>query len=383
MLAKDLLVTARASPRAIAAAFDPASNAWAISNAYEATPGNFSVELRKATASGSTLTFSEAVSPLDPAVTIVPNAFDPSIATAGSMSLVLLVWADARLGDGNGLLEVFGQFFDLSGASPVKVGANFSISEKPGSDEHAPRVVFDSVNEEFWVAWADDRDFATVPGGRFAYARSVGMDGTLGAEVRLGDATTWQDGLHAAAGSAGTLFVWSAFSEQDGIGRYRARLSTADMRDEIELYASPSLVPAPPAVAWDRARCRFLVVWQETNGGSAADKQLYGALLAPDATVIRPRFQITSQAAGAGSPRLDWASGSSSFVATFGSWDDAQAYTLELDGEGNPVGAPESVHESVPDKGTYFHEVAAGDGEVLVISNDDYLRVDATLLGVR
>jgi hypothetical protein len=376
-IAKDFQV-ANGSERSIAIGFDPSSQAFVESNVFESGSGTFTLELRKIDVASGQLTPSQAIVPIDSSVSFVPNAFDPSLAAASSGALVLLVWADARLGNGNGMLEVFGQLFDVSGSQPTRVGNNFSVSQQPASDEHAPHVVFDPSAQKFWVAWADDRDMATIPGGRYEYARTVALDGTLGSELALGDATTWQDGVHAAVGSSGTLFVWSEYSDAEGWGRYSARLTGA--QNPVVLYQSTSLSPAPPGVAWDSARCRFLVVWQQTDSANASDKQLWATILGPDASVVRPAFRITTQPDGAGAPHLDYSSATATFVVTFGSWLTPDAYALELDGNGDPMGSPESIHATAPANGTYFQDLAAGDGSIVVLANDDYVRVDATLL---
>jgi len=374
---KDLLVTGANSQRAIAIRHSPSAEAWAIANVI-AEAGAFPIELRRATLGSGNLGLSSAVRVLDTSVAANTNAFDPSIAAETKSSRVLVVWADDRLGNGNGLLEVFGQFFDLGGSAPVKVGNNFVVSQVPKSSEHTPHVVFDDAEQRFWVAWADDREMATKPGGRHEYARSVGKDGSLGTELALGDETQWQDGVHAAVGSDGPLFVWSEYSDIDGFGRYRARLAKGTTL--LTLHQSNSLVPAPPAIAWDRARCRFLALWQETASANAPDKQIWGAVLAPDGSVVKPRFQITSHVPGAGSPTLEYAAKTATFVATFGSWTDPDAFFVELDGDGVALGSPVSIHSTPPAKGTYYHALAPSDSGLLLISNEDYARLEATVL---
>jgi hypothetical protein len=65
-----------------------------------------------------------------------------------------------------------------------------------------------------------------------------------------------------------------------------------------------------------------------------------------------------------------------------GAWEDAQCWVLELDAEGNPFGAARSMHQTPPNNGTFFLDIAAGGRDAVAISNEDYIRIEALLLAL-
>ena len=97
---------------------------------------------------------------------------------------------------------------------------------------------------------------------------------------------------------------------------------------------------------------------------------------------MRAPFQITSEPAGAGSPHLVHSAASATFLLSYGTWESAEAYVVELDADGDPLSAARSMHASPPAKGSYFQDIAAGDGHALAITNEDYARIEGALLTI-
>jgi hypothetical protein len=341
------------------------------------------LELVAARPNASTLELGAAIRVTDAAAPDSSNAGWPSIAATDDGSQLLVVWGDDRQAGGVGPIEILGQFFDASPSGLVKRGQNFLISTQPATNDWRPRAIFAPGADRFWVAWADDRNFDSLPGGRHLYARSVGLDGSLGAELELADGAPWQDGVHGAAAAGRVLFVWGQLRETADpiVVQHRARfvdaVSEQPVGEPFTLFERASVTPAPAAIAWDAERCRYLVAWQESD-----NRQIWGNLLDPSGSTIRAAFQITSESAGAGSPHLAWSSATRSFLLAYGTWESSEAYVVELAGDGTPLGPARSMHAAPPTNGTYFQDIAAGDGHALAISNEDYATIEGALLSI-
>jgi hypothetical protein len=307
------------------------------------------------------------------------NAGAPSLAVGKGGADLVAVWSDDRAGSGNGPQSIHGQFFDASPAGLAKRGANFRISTQAATNDWRPHVVHHAASGRYWVAWADDRSFATQDGGRFLYARSLSSDGTLGPDLMLGDGMPWQDGVRAAATAGRLLFVWGELvaGADPFVARHRARFldpSSGALSEPLALFEAAGANLVPAGVASDPARCRILVIWQES-----ANQQIWGTLIDETGKSLRPRFQITSDPEGAGTPKLVFSAASASFLMSYSTWQSSEARLLELDAEGNPLGAARSVHGTPPTNGTYAHDLAAGGREALSMTNEDYERIEAAL----
>jgi hypothetical protein len=185
--------------------------------------------------------------------------------------------------------------------------------------------------------------------------------------------------VRAASDGQRVLFVWGHADESTDpiVSRHLARSVDAASGEKSALrtiFERENAVLAPPAVARDTQRCRFLIVWQESD-----NQQIWGRLEADDGSTLRDRFQITTTEAGSGSPHLAFSTASSTFLLGYGSWLDAEAWVVELGATGDPLGPARSMHDAPPQNGTYFQDIASGQGHALAISNEDYNRIEGAL----
>jgi hypothetical protein len=369
---------------------DPRSATFAVSYVLGAS-GPLRTYLRTVATDGATPVAGTRIAAEDDDFCAPCNSgpMDLAFASGAGSSLGLVVFVDDRLGNGNGLLEIWGQLFSVApgGGPPSKLGVNFDISQTPTTGDDAPAAAYEPDAGRFVAFWSDDRDAPAHPGEdrRDIYGRSVGSDGSLGAEFKLADDARWQTGANAVAGGGRVMVAWTDYV-LDGGGNLaigvRARLVDAAASTTagpiIELYR-PGVFQDPPAIAYDDRACQFLVTWPEAAGPGGM--QIAGAVLDTSGAIVRERFVLASPQGGAGVPRLAYDHATRSYLLTFHAWQSNDAFSLELDADGTPVGEPASIHTTVPGLGTFFEPVAAGPApSFLITSLEDYARIEATLL---
>jgi len=305
-------------------------------------------------------------------------------ASTGPDSRLLAVWEDDRLGHGQGYREVYGRFLGVSPGPVIEpLGDDFAVSEIPELEEYLPAVAWDEGAGRFLVAWSDDRDRPTVgTDARRLFGRTVGLDGSLGTEVRLGGDALWQV-MPSIAGSGGRgrfLVVWGDYDPVGGSldAGYRARVvdgATGEpVSDVLTLVRYGDLMYDRPAVAWQPWARAWLLAWTQPYTIRASWISEDGVLLSTGEVLAEP-------AEGAGAPRLEYAPATHSFVLAYHSWFTSDAWLQELDPSGVPVGERLDVNAATPPLGTFWHPVAtSGDDAVaLVAPSLDYRRITASV----
>jgi hypothetical protein len=237
-------------------------------------------------------------------------------------------------------------------------GASFSITKLPNQHEYTPSAAWDGGAGVFFVSWSDDREEKSVKDGRLLYGKTVGNDGSLGAEVRLGGTSRWQTGA-GVAGSAGAgrfLVAWGDYDLNPGIDAgYRARVVDGKGQPAsavIELARYGDHIYDPVSIAWQPCKQAWLVAWMR-------QEKIYGSWVSLDGKVLANDLVLGDHAEGAGAARLIWAPATRSFALSFHAWKTENAWVQELDAGGGRVGAPKTVNASMPSLGTFWHPLAA------------------------
>jgi hypothetical protein len=188
----------------------------------------------------------------DPLTDCMP---DPRVVWNAAESEYLVVWQDGRHEDTRGR-DILGR---RVGADGAKMGGSLRVSGRAAvGDEGAPALAWNAADNEYLVAWHDERDSGQ---GADIYARRIGADGTrLGRERRVSGPTATGD-------------EWFA------------------------------------AVAWDGASNQYLLVWEDERDWDILRWEIYGRLLAADGTPSGSDVRIDSLVAGALDDQLRPAAG--------------------------------------------------------------------------
>ncbi|MCK6530281.1 hypothetical protein L6R50_22910 [Myxococcota bacterium] len=369
-----------ASVRSSPVAWDPVTGAFVVVYGW-VEDGRFRTRAVALDWDGAGLRTSEHIQV--EVVVATQDSLEREVAAAtGDESRLLAVWEDTRLGNGWGYREVYGRFLTVGeGPTLAPVGEDFPISGLPDLEEYLPAVAWDEGAGLFYVAWSDDRD--GDPDGRRLFGRTVGRDGSLGPEARLGPETSyWQVGA-SVAGSGGRgrfLVVWGDFDLPGGSidAGYRARVVDGAMgqpvSEVITLTRYGDLLYDRPAVAWQPWAGGWLVAWTLPYTVRSSWISFDGELLSTGDVLVDDEL-------GAGMPFLAYAPATHSFALTYHSWWSYDAWLQELDPQGRPVGEATSVNAATPWLGTFWQPVAASgtEAEVLAVPSIDYQRITASV----
>ncbi|HYB98936.1 MAG TPA: hypothetical protein VEC57_07330 [Candidatus Limnocylindrales bacterium] len=210
----------------------------------------------------------------------------PAVTCHDTNGECLVVWeADYETVTANDEIEIFGQLLDGTGNA---IGTNdFRISRmgpdnNANYDADAPRVVYNSANDEYFVVWVAEDDSLPLIDGEFeVYGQRLTSAGaeTGNDDFRISDVGI--DGIAATSASAPAvaydpdageyLVVWSAdeTSGQSEIHGQRltastgAEVGTNDFRiSDMGPDGSSSYGAFTPAVAYNGINDEFFVVWQ-------------------------------------------------------------------------------------------------------------------------
>jgi hypothetical protein len=130
----------------------------------------------------------------DPALPTTDSLERALVRSDGASPRILALLEDTRA-SGDPAREVMGQFLSVSAdGAVIEDGGSFSITQLPNQHEYTPSAAWDAGAGVYFVSWSDDREEKTVKDGRLVYGRTVGNDGSLGPEVRLGGTSLWQTG---------------------------------------------------------------------------------------------------------------------------------------------------------------------------------------------
>lgn len=372
----DFDIQSPANARRTNLVFDPTSQAYVtIFTDVDGATGNHRTRVRTVRWNGG----APAVGGgdiLDEPVAV--HTLEPDIAAGGGR--LLAVWEDARLGGGNGGREIFGQFLTVDGNGVVSlVGANFNISNIAGLEEYSPCVGYEP-SQGFIVAWSDTRELGLRPDGRILLARMISVDGTIGPEMRLGDANNWQMLCSVSAGGGRLFVTWSDYVDLGGgnldIGYRGAVVTGGQPAAPMTVARVGGVPPDHPHSAWSAVRQQWLVAYSAQGNG----REVRGALVNGDGTVAVNNLPIGINNEGAGVPYVAWNAITDTWLVTYHAWITNDAFSQELHSDASPFGGPLSVNAAPPTLGTFHTPVASSTTEArfLVVPMQNYNRVAGT-----
>ncbi|MDY6874869.1 MAG: hypothetical protein SWK90_01510 [Chloroflexota bacterium] len=248
-----------------------------------------------------------------------------SVALAARPSLLgaeyLAVWGDQRSDDGQ---EVVGQ----------RIGAllgtlnwhDFNISAPLESQEN-PRVAYNSTDQQFLVAWQDERD-----GDSDIYAQIVLTTG-----IPITGNVVVQDEAHQLVDPAvayspiGNTYVVVWHDEDDG--DIEERVVNADGTLGVGVF-NVIVAGTHPAIAYNSAADEYLVVF--TSGGD----DISGRRVATDGTFLGAAFSISSDAAAQSLPQVAYNGADDEYLVVWSDerTDGADVYGRRVDADGTPLG---------------------------------------------
>ena len=246
---------------------------------------------------------------------------DPSVAYNSSDDQYLVAWWDDRGSDS----DIYGQIFSASG---IPQGNNFVVSN--GADEQSdPLVAYNSTDNNYMVVWQDKRDGAEYD----VYGQVISATGVLsGANFAInsdaGGQETWD--LIYDPNANHYLVVWV----DDGDNWVEGQLldQTGDL-----IGTSPFTITnaggSQPRAAYNSNRFSYMVVYQ--HGGD-----IYGQAIAGDGSLSGAAFVICDATADQTTPNLEFNSNSDVYLVVWGDerddhWD---IYGRRIDEDGNPQG---------------------------------------------
>ncbi len=169
--------------------------------------------------------------------------------------------------------------------------AAFLISDADSVEQRALFVVFDSVNRRFPVVWEDNRSGLSFD----VYARlldSLGMP--LGVAIVVSSAVRSQRKPKVAFDTANGAYlaVWRDDRGTNDLDLYGQRIAAggAIFGSNLPLVQA-SGNQANPAVVFDAAEERFLVVWENSRRG---ESDLYARYLKADGTLAGSDFLVAN-----------------------------------------------------------------------------------------
>lgn len=386
LASRDVPVTPVGSVRVLDVVFDETTSAYVVVYTWVEPGPEFRTLARTIRLDAAGTAIPSAAVTIDPLASPAHNSADPAIAM-GPGGTGLVVFSDDRLGAGSGQLEIYGQRIVVATADapPALDGAPFRISNVDVTGEALPAVAW--TGAAFFVAWADDRERGVRhEDARAVYGRTVAVDGSLGAELRLGDDTLFQTYPQVSRCGARMLVAWTDYVDAGGgvlVTQYRARILEAATATPLEaplvVAAIPSIPPDPPALACDESTGGWRIAW--TAAGPPNIRQIGTASVSSDGVVTDART-ITDRPDGALAPRLTRVRATGGWALSFHAQDTYFGYVTELDAAGAPIGAPLTLTEAAPRIGTFWTSIAASRTapEVLVLTTLDYDRIGATVL---
>jgi hypothetical protein len=225
----------------------------------------------------------------------------PRLGYSPKANTFMVVWEDDRNAATTGE-EVFGQLITSSGALS---GANFPIGTAI-ADQQRPGVAYNSINDEYLVVWADDRNQSTT--GFDIYGQIVKSNGTLvGSNFAITTAKNVQDMSRVAFDpiKGQYLVVWSDDRNESttGFDIYAQKVGLSGT-----LAGAPIVVSnAPydqfrPDITWDGNDDEFMVVWVDCRNvgypacqsGDKTNGDIYGQVIASGGTLTGSNFPIAT-----------------------------------------------------------------------------------------
>jgi hypothetical protein len=238
-------------------------------------------------------------------------------------------------------------------ASPL-LGPDFRVSGERATDsEWTPEVAWNAIDNEYLVVWQDWRSSETR--GADIYGRRVGPDGSpIGGDLRI-------SGFRATADERNPAVTWSAerneylvvweddrFRPTRGTDIRGRRVAADGRRLGNDFPISGSRATAcdcRPAVTWNAAASRYLVVWEDGRNQAARGFDVYGRVIRPNGKRLGPDFRISgNRATGSeGHPAVTWNATENEYFVV---WQDTRRYATlgweifgrRLGGAATPLG---------------------------------------------
>jgi len=294
---------------------------------------------------------------------------DPAVGFDGSNFLA--VWEDSRKGSG---------YTDLRGARVTPTGVVLDSScvtiTTARYDLGLPVLAFDSAN--FLVVWQDGRSgsYPDVYGARVTPAGVV-LDPS---GIAVTTATYGQGDPALAFGDTSFLVVWGDWRGGIDEDIYGARVSQSGIVLDSSGIAISTLANSQSyaAVAFDGTD--FLVVWEDSRGGSA--ENIYGARVSQSGIVLDPDgIAISTAASMQESPAVGF-DGTNFLVV----WDDRRNSGIDIYGarvsQSGIVLDPDGIVISSA-TGCQWHPTVAFDGTSFLVVWSDFRNGNWDVYGAR
>ena len=208
----------------------------------------------------------------------------PAVAYNGDRDEYLVVWYNDRPGND----DIRAQRVDGDG---TLLGGPFYIAAGSGVERRHPAVAYSSGQQRYLVVYEhDDGTYSRV------YGRVIGGDGqVLGVEFPLSSGAALKNCFTPAIAYASTaatfLVVWQRTVVASTVSDIEAQLANGDgSLSGANFFVQQGSNPfshSAPALAYNRARNEFLVVWERYDGGATLT-DIYGRLVTGNGQPLLP-----------------------------------------------------------------------------------------------
>lgn len=261
----------------------------------------------------------------------ISTDWDPAVAWSHDANEFLVVWEDRRNLATRGA-EIYGRRI---GADGLAKGADFRISSST-ANEYNPDVVWNDTDGEFLVVWQDERGF-DVYGHRVA-----GGGGPVGEDIRISvsDDGEWEPAVAWNSVANQYFVVWQ--DNRDGATRgweiYGRRMGSDGTPAGGEFRVSSSTATeGVPAVAFNATANQYLVVWQDSRNQATRGWEIIGRRVGPTGTVLGSDFRISNATTDEIKPAMVWSATANQYLVV---WEDKRnAATRGIEIYGRRVGA--------------------------------------------
>ncbi len=257
--------------------------------------------------------------------------YEPAVACSDASATCLVVWQT----DPSGIpSSIWGRFVGIDG---VAFGEPFPISTET-TVHNSPSVGYDPVRNRFLVVWSSE--YAPNPIDMDIWARFIPMGGPVPAELPIPVATTGdretEPCLAYAPGADEFLVVWTSedlVNPDTIVGRRVLADGTGFATGSLTL-SEGSQHRISPALAWDEANSRYILVYNRIESATGADVWLKriswsGAQIGVETGIAAwpgAEDQVSVDVLD-GAPLVTWVGGN-------------RAYARWADGDGLPAGPP-------------------------------------------
>ena len=227
----------------------------------------------------------------------------PALAYNSATNQFLVVWADLRSNSTHGH-DVYGRRVSASGTT---VGSDFLISgPNADEDDDSPAVAYSPVANQFLVVWSDRRDLYTRNSD--IYGRRVKAFGAVAkTDFRITNAAglRGEGSPTIAYNSDDDQFLVAWMDERNGLyDIYGQRLPSvgAKIGGNFRISRGPDH-EAGPSAAYSPDAGQYLVVWDDGRNSPTRGSDVYGRRVTADGTLLDKDFRICA-AADKGSDRM-------------------------------------------------------------------------------